>query len=368
LRCSQPKSGLRNKRNEHDEKLISQVVASNQGTGTVQIIDARPRINARANQVQGAGSEVIQHYANCTMSFEDIDNIHVMRDSWKALIAACNADPVSGSTSGGGGHNATEEAKFLSAVEASGWLSHLGRVLTSANKIAELVDRKRVTVVVHCSDGWDRTPQLTSLAMLILDPYYRTIRGFEVLIEQEWCSFGHQFALRTGVDGQARPNERSPIFIQWLDCVWQLMSQYPCEFEFTERLLLTIADELFACRFGTFLFDNEQQREQVGLRFKTPSLWSWINRGELLYRNALFKPAVSVLQPIVNSRRVRLWEGYFFHSQPELHTPLYHSPFDRALQLVQEHQREVDALKTRIRQLEGDQASGRVRDDDDVDG
>lgn len=35
-------------------------------------------------------------------------------------------------------------------------------------------------VLVHCSDGWDRTSQLTSLAQLLLDPYYRTIDGFQV--------------------------------------------------------------------------------------------------------------------------------------------------------------------------------------------
>lgn len=36
------------------------------------------------------------------------------------------------------------------------------------------------SVLVHCSDGWDRTAQTCSLAELMLDPYYRTIYGFQV--------------------------------------------------------------------------------------------------------------------------------------------------------------------------------------------
>lgn len=35
-------------------------------------------------------------------------------------------------------------------------------------------------MLVHCSDGWDRTAQVCSLGALLMDPYYRTIKGFMV--------------------------------------------------------------------------------------------------------------------------------------------------------------------------------------------
>lgn len=44
----------------------------------------------------------------------------------------------------------------------------------------EAVEFHKASVIVHCTDGWDRTAQLTSLAMLMMDPYFRTIRGMEV--------------------------------------------------------------------------------------------------------------------------------------------------------------------------------------------
>lgn len=53
-------------------------------------------------------------------------------------------------------------------------------------------------MLIHCSDGWDRTSQIVSLAELAIDPYFRTIEGFFVLIEKDWVYFGHQFALRCG--------------------------------------------------------------------------------------------------------------------------------------------------------------------------
>lgn len=37
-----------------------------------------------------------------------------------------------------------------------------------------------ISVLVHCSDGWDRTAQVCSVACVLLDPYYRTLKGLMV--------------------------------------------------------------------------------------------------------------------------------------------------------------------------------------------
>ena len=68
---------------------------------------------------------------------------------------------------------------FLSGLEGSGYLKHIKAVLDTASFVARAVS-EGVNVVVHCSDGWDRTAQVCSLAGLMLDPYYRTIQGFQV--------------------------------------------------------------------------------------------------------------------------------------------------------------------------------------------
>lgn len=136
--------------------------------------------------------------------------------------------------------------------------------------------------MVHCSDGWDRTAQLTSMALLLLDPYYRTLRGFEVVIEKEWLSFGHKFAQRVGHgDDRHSDADRSPVFLQFIDCVWQVRKyctltiiqnshcflfelqvtrQFPNAFEFNEHFLITILDHLYSCLFGTFLCNTYVNR------------------------------------------------------------------------------------------------------------
>ena len=82
----------------------------------------------------------------------------------------------------------------------------------------------------------------------MLDPFYRTKSGFAILVEKEWVAFGHQWAKRCGhglkdsIDG----TERSPIFFQFLDAVWQIMQQFPFSFEFNAEYLSSIADHIYS--------------------------------------------------------------------------------------------------------------------------
>ena len=59
--------------------------------------------------------------------------------------------------------------------------------------------------------------------MMMLDPYYRTIKGFEVLIEKEWLSFGHKFAqVSKSTNTDSHPSQRRIIFRN-LNKLWQIV-------------------------------------------------------------------------------------------------------------------------------------------------
>ncbi|KAK7910300.1 hypothetical protein WMY93_014984 [Mugilogobius chulae] len=303
VRCSQPLVGMSGKRNKDDERYLEMIREANE-TPKLTIYDARPSVNAVANKATGGGYEG-DEYQNAELVFLDIQNIHVMRESLKKL-----KDIV---------YPNVEESHWLSSLESTHWLEHIKLVLSGAIQVADKVSTGN-SVLVHCSDGWDRTAQLTSLAMLMLDSHYRTLRGFEVLIEKEWISFGHKFASRIGHgDKNHADQDRSPIFVQFIDCVWQMTKQFPTAFEFNERLLLTILDHLYSCRFGTFLYNCESARDQHEVRTKTVSLWSLVNSKTDIYLNPFYTPEPNmVLCPVASMRHLELWVSYYIRWNPRI--------------------------------------------------
>lgn len=53
---------------------------------------------------------------------------------------------------------------------------------------------------------------------------------------------------------------QAPLFLLFLDAVWQLLEQYPAAFEFSETYLAVLHDSTRVPLFGTFLFNSPHQR------------------------------------------------------------------------------------------------------------
>ncbi|KAG8004224.1 Myotubularin-related protein 7 [Nibea albiflora] len=248
-RSSQPLSGF-SARCLEDEQMLEAILRSNPRSDFMYVVDTRPKLNAIANRAAGKGYENEDNYSNIKFQFIGIENIHVMRNSQQKMLEVCELRSPSMSN-------------FLEGLESSGWLKHIKAVLDAGIFIAKAVAEEGVSVLVHCSDGWDRTAQVCSVACVLLDPYYRTLRGLMVLIEKDWVSFGHKFTHRCNHQ-VGDPKEVSPIIDQFLECVWQLMEQFPCAFEFNERFLITIHSHIYSCQYGNFIGNNQRERIELG--------------------------------------------------------------------------------------------------------
>lgn len=266
------------------------------------ILDARSYAAAVANRAKGGGCECPEYYPNCEVVFMGMANIHSIRKSFQSLRFLCTQMP--------------DPANWLSALESTKWLQHLSLLLKAALLVVNAVDRDHRPVLVHCSDGWDRTPQIVALSKLLLDPYYRTIEGFQVLVETEWLDFGHKFADRCGHGENSEDlNERCPVFLQWLDCVHQLQRQFPCSFEFNEAFLVKLVQHTYSCLFGTFLCNSGKEREDRHVQERTCSIWSLLRPANRTLRNMLYSShSETVLHPVCHVRNLMLWTAVYLPS------------------------------------------------------
>ena len=116
-----------------------------------------------------------------------------------------------------------------------------------------------ITFINVLGNGQDLNCAISSLTQLMLDPYFRTKFGFQSLIQKDWVAIGHPFVNRLG-HILSKDIEQSPIFLLFLDCVWQLIQQYPTAFQFSETYVTTIWDSAHISLFETFLFNCEHDR------------------------------------------------------------------------------------------------------------
>lgn len=460
-RCAQPLVGLNiQNRSIQDEKVITEIFKCHERERKENlkndsefidqpqknlIVDLRPITNAMAQHAMGAGTENIDFYRgklhsdprdsqpaymikNLDKIFCNIDNVHVMTDSLNKLFAALN-DLDNFPVSLNADDDQISYAALQHALSKSQWLNRLSIILQAVDRITKSVHLNNTNVLIHCSDGWDRTSQTSALLQLCLDPYYRTLKGFMVLIEKEWVSFGFKFSLRAdhggcigailpkpppdaeqndsndnsdehlngGAAGVAsflqkaankaatrirhtanaaaqaghnihRPPEnalpnpesssepngsngtgtstpssnvdtdndneeqlhrffssrtyngtvnKSPIFHQFIDCVYQIIRQHPEYFEFNSRFLKRLFYHYYSCQYGSFLCDTERELRHVyGLQNLTVSVWDYFNSRPNEFTNPKYNPQDEVL--FFNYSDIKWWTELYGRSDEEM--------------------------------------------------
>uniref|UniRef100_G3TKN5 Myotubularin-related protein 10 n=3 Tax=Loxodonta africana TaxID=9785 RepID=G3TKN5_LOXAF len=196
------------------------------------------------------------------------------------------------------------EEKWLSSLESTRWLEYIRTFLKHSAELVYILERKHLSVILQEEEGRDLSCVVASLIQVMLDPHFRTITGFQSLIQKEWVMTGYQFLDRC--NHLKRSEKESPLFLLFLDATWQLLEQYPAAFEFSETYLAVLHDSTRISLFGTFLFNSPHQRvkqstefaiskniqlgDEKGLKF--PSVWDWslqfTAKDRTLFHNPLY--------------------------------------------------------------------------------
>ncbi|KAK6476810.1 myotubularin-related protein 10-like [Huso huso] len=197
------------------------------------------------------------------------------------------------------------DEKWLSSMESTHWLEYVRSFLKHSAELVYMLDGKHVSVILQEEEDRDLNCVISSLVQVMLDPHFRSIAGFQSLVQKEWVMAGYRFLDRCNHLKKSDKVE-SPLFLLFLDCVWQLLDQYPAAFEFTETYLTVLSDSLWIPVFSTFLFNCPQQRAEHSREFarsknihlgdekvlQFPSVWDWSQqftaKDQALFNNPLY--------------------------------------------------------------------------------
>ncbi|KAM4596462.1 myotubularin-related protein 10 isoform 1-T3 [Fundulus diaphanus] len=225
---------------------------------------------------------------------KSLPNIQDIQSAFVKARQICTLDPFEES-----------EERWLSAIENSRWLEYIRMFLKLSAEVVYNLEGKNVSVILLEEEDRDLNCVVSSLVQLMLDPHYRSLHGFQSLVQKEWVMAGHRFLDRCN-HLKKNDNKESPLFTLFLDCVWQMTNQYPAAFEFTEAYLTVLSDSMWIPLFSTFLFNSSKQCTQLLQDFAKnkaipqdenhavffPPVWNWSqqfsSRDQTLFNNPMY--------------------------------------------------------------------------------
>ncbi|XP_050691145.1 myotubularin-related protein 10-B-like isoform X2 [Eriocheir sinensis] len=186
-----------------------------------------------------------------------------------------------------------QDRHYFSRLESSRWLSHVSKCLEVAQSAATAILHHNLSVILQDSSGCDLSAVISSLVQLLLDPQVRTIRGFHCLVQKEWVALGHPFTKRLG-HTRNQVDEQSPLWLLFLDCVYQVGLQHPTALEFTSDYLVALWHAAYCSLHSSFMFDSINakftasavlQRENPEKPIYLRPVWSWWAENQSIIEN-----------------------------------------------------------------------------------
>ncbi|CAG4955668.1 unnamed protein product [Parnassius apollo] len=212
-----------------------------------------------------------------------------------------------------------QDSQYYSILDSSRWLRYVANCLAFADDAASHLTAN-VTVVLQEGDGVDYCAVVSCLTQLLIDPYFRTISGFQSLIQKEWIALGHPFCDRLGLPRPGPGRESpvaAPVFLLFLDCAWQLLQQFPAAFQFTDTYLVTLWDCVHNHLFDTFLFNCPRDRDlAVSKNFTPRPVWDWGEQFSEQDKALFYNPLYMISKPIpMTAQRLSMPAGSWRNSK-----------------------------------------------------
>ncbi|XP_076005519.1 myotubularin-related protein 12 isoform X2 [Genypterus blacodes] len=191
------------------------------------------------------------------------------------------------------------DMKWMSSLDTCGWLDTIKQCLQKAVQVVECLEKENTNVVIMEEGGSDLCCVISSLVQLMLDPFYRTLPGFQSLVQKEWVAGGHNFLERCNQLHMKDKENVSPVFLLFLECVWQLFQQHAPAFQFSETYLTVLSDSLHVPVFCTFLFNSPYHRASNFTAdsphvhrgpVSWPTVWDWSVQFDCKAQDLLINP------------------------------------------------------------------------------
>lgn len=296
LRSSQQTTTPNMRRCRADEAILNTVLGKLK-KGFIVDTWGKGKTTPESDQNYSQWRKIVRPIAN-------LSNASNVLESFSKMIEACNDTSVS-------------VDKFLARMDSSNWLGLVLGALNVACLVAQCLHQDGCPVLVLGGKGLDTTLIVTSLVQIILNPDCRTVVGLQALIEREWLQAGFPFHSRHRqscyTPSSARLKTSGSAFTLFLDCVHQIHCQFPCSFEFTTSYLVLLFEHSYFSQFGTFLCDSEKDRTLAKVQKNTTSLWSYLNRPEVLTTllNPMYDPNNKVIWPTVAPISLVVWKQLY---------------------------------------------------------